>query len=285
MIGATGLLGNAVFRFLVEQQVDCFGAIRDMSLASAFSAPLAKRLRKISSVEETSELVSLLDECRPTVIVNCAAAGRPAPVDPMRSISIYSTFAQRLAMLCRERDARLIQISSDGVFAGRRGGYTERDLPDADDLYGVAKFLGEVDDGKAVTLRLSVVGHELAGRSGLLEWFLAQQEICRGHRRSYFSGLASVEIARVIHEFILPRASLTGVYHVAGPRVSKFQLLRELADGYGKAIELVPDDTVVIDRSLDDARFRAETGYSAPSWAVMIGLMKRHTFGLEKASR
>lgn len=188
-------------------------------------------------------------------------------------------------MLCRERGARLIQISSDGVFDGRRGRYAERDVPDANDLYGVAKFLGEVDDGEAVTLRLSVVGPELVGRRGLLEWFLAQQKTCHGHARSFFSGLTSTEIARAIHEFILPRASLTGIHHLAGPRVSKFELLGHLAAGYGKRIDLVPDDSVVIDRSLDGARFRDATGYDAPSWPVMIEQMRRHTFGLAKANQ
>lgn len=285
VIGATGLLGNAVFRVLNERGIDCIGTIRHVAAASAFSAPLAERLVYVGSVEDVMELASLLDARQPTVVVNCAAAGRPAPTDPMRSIAIYATFVRRLAQLCRERRVRLIQISSDGVFDGRKGRYTERDIPNADDLYGVAKFLGEVEDGHALTLRLSVVGPELVGRRGLLEWFLAQQDVCRGHARSFFSGLTSVEIARVIHEFILPRPLLTGVQHLAGPRISKFELLGYLAAGYGRCIELVPDDTVTIDRSLDSAQFHAATSYEAPPWPVMIEQMRNHTFGLAKVAQ
>jgi len=282
VLGATGLLGNTVFRLLLEKNFDAFGTARRDDAKSLFSADLASRLLQTVTLEDLDELTAVIDRCAPDVVVNCAAVGRPVPTDAMRSVAIYAVLPQRLAYLSRNRGFRLIQISSDGVFSGRRGSYSETDVPDATDVYGAAKLLGEVTGAGAVTLRLSLVGRELVGRSGLLEWFLTQQGTCNCYRRAIFSGLTNLEIAKVICDVILPRNSLNGLYHVAGPAISKYDLLRHIADGYKKDIILVPDDTVQIDRSLKMDRFHAATGYIAPPWPMMINEMRNNNFGLPR---
>lgn len=282
VLGATGLLGNMVFRVLAEGGVDVRGTARSRDAARFFTHELVGRLVSAGNLEDPHQLASVLDTVAPDVVVNCVAVGRPAPKDPMRSIAIYATLPQRLAHLCRLRGTRLVQISSDGVFDGRRGNYRECDVPDADDVYGVAKLLGEVTGAGAVTLRTSIIGPELSGGSGLLQWFLSQQGNCRCYTHAIFSGLTTLELSKVIRDVLLPRSDVQGLYHVASKPISKYELLRLVAERYRKQLTLVPDDTVRIDRSLSAERLERTTGYVPPSWPEMIDGMRDYAFGLAR---
>jgi dTDP-4-dehydrorhamnose reductase len=167
----------------------------------------------------------------------------------------------------------LIHISTDCVFSGEKGGYVESDFADARDVYGKSKALGEVDYPHAVTLRTSTIGHELKSEYGLLDWFLSQQGRCKGYTRAIFSGLPTVVFAQVVRDVVIPHEKLSGLYHVAAKSINKFDLLNLIADVYGKDIEIVPDEKLVIDRSLDANRFRLATGYVAPEWSDLIKWM------------
>jgi dTDP-4-dehydrorhamnose reductase len=180
----------------------------------------------------------------------------------------------RLARVCGLVGARLVHVSTDCVFSGAKGGYIEADFADADDLYGRSKYLGEVDYPHAVTLRTSIIGHELDGARSLLCWFLAQGSSVRGFTRAVFSGLPTVELARVIRDYVLPAPALRGLYHVSSAPINKYELLGLIAKTYGKSIDITPQDEPVIDRSLDSTRFRAATGYSPPPWPDLIEQMR-----------
>jgi dTDP-4-dehydrorhamnose reductase len=209
----------------------------------------------VEDIENPEQLARLFDAFGPDLVINGIALGRTAPADPMRSIAVYSVLPQRLSQLCRRSGIRLVQISSDGVFSGARGGYTEDDPPDANDVYGISKLLGEVTEPHAITLRTSIIGHELQSGSGLLEWFLSQQERCSAYTRAIFSGFPTVVLADLIRDVVIPRPDLHGVYHVATRPISKFDLLRLVAERYGKKIELIPDDRANPNRSLVADRF------------------------------
>ena len=269
------MLGSAAVRVLAKSaDLQVFGAVRRADAKRLFAPELASRLVVGDDVEDHRQLERLFDTVRPQVVINCTAVRKPVPPDPMKSISIFSVLPHRLGRLCRLRGARLIQISSDGVFSGSRGAYTEDDLPDANDLYGVAKLLGEVSEPHAVTLRTSIIGHELQTKAGLIEWFLSQGEQCRCYTRAIFSGFPTVVLAGVIRDVIIPRPALHGVFHVATQPISKYDLLRLVAEVYGKKIEIIADDSVVIDRSLNSGRFASATGYVAPGWPELIGIMR-----------
>ena len=168
-----------------------------------------------------------------------------------------------------------MHVSTDCVFSGKGGMYTEADPTDAEDLYGRSKLLGEVDYPHAITMRTSVIGHELASSHGLLQWFLAQSNRVRGYTKVVFSGLPTVEIALVMHDFVLENAALRGVYHVSSDPITKYALLQLIARAYGHNIEIEPDDRIAIDRSLDSTRFRAATGYVPPPWPELVDRMRR----------
>jgi dTDP-4-dehydrorhamnose reductase len=280
ILGATGLLGNAVFRSMSKSSFLCVtGTTRREADRGLFAAEHAGCLTVVEDIENPDQRARLFDAVRPDVVVNCIAVGRPAPADPMRSIEVYSLLPRRLAHLCRLSGTRLVQISSDGVFSGMRGSYSEDDPPDANDIYGISKLLGEIAEPHAITLRTSIIGHELQSRGGLLEWFLSRQEQCRCYTRAIFSGFPTIVLADLIRDVVIPRPDLHGVYHVATRPISKFDLLRLVANRYGKKIELIPDDRVNPDRTLVAARFEKATGYVAPDWPTLVDLMYCDRFG------
>ena len=283
VLGATGLLGNAMFRVLSQaDNLEVYGTARTVTAGVYFTPNLASRLITVQNLEDSKQLVMLFDMIAPDIVVNCTALPRGQVQDLAQVIAVFSLLPRRLQHICRERDIRLIQIGSDGVFSGKRGGYSEDDLPDAKDSYGVAKILGEVDGPRTLTLRTSMLGPELATQLGLLSWFLAQKNECRCYTHAIFSGFPTVVLAQIVRDVIIPNEGLHGIYHVAAEPISKFDLLDLVRQQYGKQILMIPDDSVIIDRSLSAERFRRQTGYSPPSWQEMIATMHAFNFGLKE---
>lgn len=276
VIGASGMIGSTVLRVLSEKNdSDVFGSIRDGSCKRFFSESIAARLVAGVDVEQTDHLVKLLDQIRPDVVVNCAGLTKHKPEadDPLVSIPINTLMPHRLAGLCKFIGARLIHISTDCVFSGAKGSYVEDDFADASDVYGKSKALGELHYPHTVTLRTSTIGHELQSQYGLLDWFLAQEGRCKGYSRAIFSGLPTVVFAQIIRDLVIPNLSLSGLYHVAAKPINKLDLLTLIANVYGKEIDIIPDDKLILDRSLDAKRFQLATGYTAPEWTELINTM------------
>lgn len=276
VLGASGMLGNAMVRVLSEKKDwQIYGTVRSDSARRFFSADIANRLISGIDVEQHDSLMQAFIRVRPDVVINCVGLIKQLAdaEDPLQAIPINALLPHRLARLCELSGARLVHMSTDCVFAGDKGGYRESDPSDAKDLYGRSKFLGEVDYPHAVTLRTSIIGHELQSAHGLVGWFLSQQERCKGFTRAIFSGLPTVVLAQIIRDVVIPRGDLSGVYHVAAQPISKYDLLKLIADVYGKSIEIVPDDRLVIDRSLNADRFREATDYVAPNWRSLIKSM------------
>ena len=276
VIGASGMIGSAVLRVLSEKKDwEVFGTVRDESVKRFFSSSIGERLIAGVDVEQQDSLVKVLDRLRPNAVINCAGLTKhkPEAEDPLVSIPINTLMPHRLAGLCKLVGARLIHVSTDCVFSGEKGGYVEDDFADARDVYGKSKALGELDYPHAITLRTSTIGHELHSKYGLLDWFLSQEGRCKGYTRAIFSGLPTLVFAQVVRDVVIPHAELSGLYHVAAKPINKFDLLKIIADVYGKAIYIEPNDDLVIDRSLDAKRFQTATGYIAPEWPELIKLM------------
>jgi dTDP-4-dehydrorhamnose reductase len=237
---------------------------------------LRSRLLAGIDVESGDSLAKAIAAVRPDVVVNCVGVVKQlaAAGDPLAAIPVNSILPHRLARLCELAGARLVHISTDCVFCGTKGMYGEQDPADARDLYGLSKYLGEVDYPHAVTLRTSIVGPELQSAHGLVGWFLSQSGRVKGFRKAIFSGLPTVELARVIRDYVLPRPQLRGVLHVSSAPISKYDLLRLVAQEYGSHTEIAPDETLVIDRSLDSRRFRDLTGYAPPDWPELVRSMR-----------
>jgi dTDP-4-dehydrorhamnose reductase len=276
VLGVSGMLGNAMFRKLSESQsLEVYGTARSASVKRFFSDELNQRIVCGVDIENQDSVACILAEIKPQAVINCVGLVKQLADanDPLVALPINAILPHRLARLCQLINARLIHVSTDCVFSGARGNYNENDPPDAQDLYGRSKLLGEVDYPHAVTLRTSIIGHELNSMHSLVGWFLAQHGRVKGYARAIFSGLPTVELAELVRDVVLPRGELRGVYHVASAPISKFDLLRLVAKTYDKQITIEEDQDFVIDRSLDATRFRDVTGYTAPPWPTLVKKM------------
>ncbi len=279
------MLGSAVFQILSEMDgATVMGTVRSAVSSQFFNSQLRGQLLVTENLEDIVTLQRIIEEVRPQVVINCVALRKSNITDTLKYFSTFSLLPRRLAYLCRGINARLILISSDGVFSGARGNYVEDDFPDATDFYGIAKILGEVAEPNIMIIRTSVIGHELQSKSGLLEWFLSQDDRCQCYTRALFSGFPTVVLAQIIRDVIIPQKELQGIYHVATQPISKYDLLQLVATRYDKYITLVPDDSVAINRSLSSKRFTEATGYISPGWTELIDLMYTYQKQLENSN-
>jgi dTDP-4-dehydrorhamnose reductase len=280
ILGASGMFGHTVLStFAADPRFETWGTIRSAGNAAAF--PEAQRARLIAGIDVTDvdSVLRAFGTARPALVINAVGIVKQlaSAEDPLVALPINALLPHRLAAICGATGSRLVHISTDCVFAGTRGGYTEADVTDAYDLYGRSKAMGEVrDQPHVLTLRTSGIGRELGSRLGLVEWFLHATGTVRGFSRAMYSGLPWTEISRVIRDVVVPRPELHGLHQLASAPISKLELLRLLAAAYGKAIEIVPDDSFVIDRTLDGTRFTTATGYRAPDWPALVADMARH---------
>jgi dTDP-4-dehydrorhamnose reductase len=277
VLGATGMLGSAVLRFFAQSPgYSVIGSARSIDAARLLPHALHERIISGIDVHDADGLLQLFDRVRPDIVINCVGLVKQlAGVDdPLTALPINSMLPHRLLRVCKVARSRLVHISTDCVFDGAKGMYREADVADAKDLYGLSKYLGEVHEPPAITLRTSIIGPELNSAHGLLGWFLAQRTATKGFTRAIFSGLPTVELARVIRDFIIPNADMSGLYHVSAAPISKHDLLLLVAREYGKSIDVVPDGNLIIDRSLDSTRFREHTSYVPPSWPQLVRSMR-----------
>jgi len=277
ILGASGMLGNAVFRaFHGRQGQEVKATVRSGSSVKHFTPEQQTDIITNVDVLDNDALVSLLTQTRPDVIINCVGLIKQlsSAKDPLVALPLNALFPHKLARLASLSRTRLVHISTDCVFSGATGHYTEDSIADATDLYGVSKHLGEVVTyDNAVTLRTSIIGRELTSNNSLVDWFLSQEGEVKGYDKAIFSGLPTCELADVIRDVVLPNPALTGLYHVSARPISKYELLRLIAAEYGRDTAIVRDDKVAIDRSLDSSRFSKATGYVAAEWPVLIKRM------------
>jgi dTDP-4-dehydrorhamnose reductase len=273
VLGASGMIGSSLIRVISESSnYEVWGTVRSDRVKQFFSEPIANNLVSDVDVENHDVLLKMLKQLRPDVIVNCVGLTKHKPEgdNPLISIPINALMPHRLAKLCALIGARLVHISTDCVFSGEKGGYVESDFTDARDVYGKSKALGEVDYPHTITLRTSTIGHELKSAYGLLDWFLSQNKSCKGYNSAIFSGVPTVILSQIIRDIVIPYKELSGIYHVAAKSINKYELLKLIAKVYGKSTQIIYDESVVIDRSLNADKFRAATGYVAPEWPELI---------------
>jgi dTDP-4-dehydrorhamnose reductase len=277
VLGVTGMLGHTLLReFDGDPDVEVHGTARAREVTGLLPADLAVRVRTGVDARDVDGIRRLLHDVRPDAVVNCVGVvkQRPEVQDAVGTVSLNALFPHLLSRECAAVGARLIHVSTDCVFSGDRGAYVETDLPDPPDLYGRSKLLGEATEGGALTLRTSIIGHELASNRSLVDWFLTRSGVVSGYTKAIYSGVTTLEFARLLRTVILPRTDVAGLYHVAAAPIPKYDLLRLVAAEYGWTGEIVPYDGFVCDRSLSAEALAAVTGYRPPSWPEMIAQLR-----------
>ena len=276
VIGATGLLGSNIMKVFSQDSVsDIFGTIRHDSQSKNFEAQLRGNLFNINDANDIGSINNLLSKIKPDVVINCLSLniGKLQKKNVDRMYHIYSKLPHKLSKICKENQARYIHISSDAVFSGKKGSYRETDTPDPIDNYGASKLLGEISGDHAINIRTSFFGHSLSKDYGLLDWFLSQEEKCSGYNEYYFSGIPAIILASILKDYIISNKKLSGIYHIGGPVINKYDLLKLIALVYKKQIVIEKSKEYSFDRSLNSEKFMKETCYKFPNWTKMIEMM------------
>jgi dTDP-4-dehydrorhamnose reductase len=273
VLGGTGMLGHKLNQVLsLNPDLEVHSSVRKITAESSCRGVLYHE--GVDLLGGADVVGPLLAAVRPHVVVNAVGAikQRDLAADVDGTFYLNGTLPHLLALLNPEPDARVIHVSTDCVFRGDTGNYREEMAPDAVDLYGRSKAVGELGYGRHLTLRTSIIGFELSGQLGLLAWFfsLPRGSVAPGYTRAIYSGLPTVTLARVIENLITSAAGLTGLYHVASEPISKFDLLSRINEAFDLGITLVPDDGMEMNRSLDDSRFRVATGTRRPGWQELL---------------
>jgi len=264
-----------MFQVLRERFADTFCAVRKDVRNTPFDHfELLQGGDVISGVDVTDfpALEAILSAFCPEYVVNCVGVikQRAEAASPIPSITINSLLPHKLAQMAAHWGGRVIHFSTDCVFSGKRGGYTEDDRSDAEDLYGKTKFLGEVAAANALTLRTSIIGRELSEHRSLLDWLLAQNhKTVRGFRRVTYSGVTTNYLAELVASIIQEHPELNGLYHVASEPISKYDLLCLLREAYQLDVRIEPDDLEMSNRSMRCDRLREAIAYKCPPWPVL----------------
>lgn len=276
VLGGDGMLGHRLLKDLSRAH-DVRATLRgDLATYERFGIFTRCNSYADVDVRVSDRVIDVLSDFQPDAVINAVGVvkQRPHGLDPIPNLEINALLPHHLAAICMEIKARFIHISTDCVFSGRTGNYTENSEPDPIDTYGRSKLLGEVTAPGCLTLRTSIIGRELSRKAGLIEWFLAQKGgRCRGFSRAIFSGLTTQALAEVMGDLIEKYPRMSGLYHVSGEPISKYDLLQLVNEIYHLGVTVEQDDNFVCDRSLDSTRFRLATGWRSKPWRAMIEQM------------
>lgn len=276
ILGATGMLGHKLYQSF-KRRFEVWGTVRT-SYKDYEKYNIFDSAHIIGGVDafDFDKVTKAIATVQPDVVINCIGIIKQlkAAKDPVISLKINSLLPHQLANICVAAKARLFQISTDCVFNGNKGMYTEESISDAEDLYGRTKFLGEVNVRGCLTLRTSIIGRELATASGLVEWFLSNRNgKVKGFQKVIYTGFTTIASANIIADLIINHPNLDGLYQVSSEPIDKFSLLQLIKKAFNLSVEIEPESQMCIDRSLDSSRFRQETGFKPPSWEQMIADM------------
>lgn len=275
IVGANGMLGSSLMRhFASEANFNVIGTTRSRATAEFLEKNYNVTIISDIDVTNFSRLKEVIADQQPDYVFNCVGIIKQldAAKNNIMSIEINSLLPHKLAQICTEHHSRLIHFSTDCVFKGSKGNYVESDEPDSTDLYGKSKELGEVDYDGHLTLRTSIIGHELGSNHSLVDWFLSQNESITGFTNAIFSGLPTCYMAEVIQQYVLPN-DVSGLFHLSVDPINKYELLSLINKIYGKNITIKPSGDFKIDRSLDSTPFREKTGFVPELWPKLIEKM------------
>jgi dTDP-4-dehydrorhamnose reductase len=280
VLGGEGMLGHKVFQALSARypgtKCTIFGSLDDPFYRAIPLFASENTIEKVDAMD-SSALRRLLEKEKPDFLINCIGIVKQSGEGKVtiRSITVNSLLPHLLADWAAAWGGRLVHFSTDCIFSGKRGNYSEDDPSDAEDLYGKSKFIGEVSRvANALTLRTSFIGRELSRFQSLLEWFLVQKgRQVKGFRNVIYSGVTTNYMSGLVGDIIRDHPGLSGLYQVASPRISKHDLLARLRDAYNLPFEIIPDESETSDRSMNGERFRKATGYEEPSWEDLIAQM------------
>ena len=237
----------------------------------------------ILDVCDTDNVKAVLRQTTPDYVINCVGVLiNGAKKSTENAVYINAYFPHYLARLVNENypASRLIHISTDCVFSGDRGMYSDEDRKDALDVYGMTKNLGEIIDNKNLTIRTSIIGPELkdAGE-GLFHWIFSQREknVINGYEKSIWGGITTLELAKAMAQCI--EHDITGLYQISnGEKISKYELVKLIIEIFNLSISVEKTDGVISDKSIISS-IKKDFNYKAPSYKAMIKELYQYMHG------
>ncbi len=268
------MLGHMLVRVLSEHHQ----VIGTTSSQYDTKSPLAHILDKTNWIDQVDvrnwqTVENAINHAKPNVLINCVGVikQKMESGNIMDAILINSLIPHQLAATCEKLDIRFIHFSTDCVFEGTPGIKHLTDTPNATDLYGTTKRLGEVNYAPAITLRTGFVGRQLSGSEGLFEWVLSQKgKTVSGYQNAIYSGLTTMALSRVIQQVIEMQPTLSGLYQVASNRIDKYNLITKLNELLQLNLSITQDTDFKCDRSMDGMEFTNLTNIHIPSWEEML---------------
>lgn len=278
ILGSSGMLGSAFLNRLSKNSMyRVYGTLRKKAQIKFFPPELKNNFFIQEDMELFNFCSRIIKETKPCLVINCI--GMIKQLNPNENLRntflINSLFPHVLANYCKDTKSHLIHFSTDCVFDGKSGNYSEENQHSAEDIYGISKSIGEVSYKNSLTIRTSIIGHELRNKKSLLEWFLGESQEVQGYKNAIFSGLPTNELAAIIDEKIIQRKLIHGIYNVSSQPISKFDLLQLIKRIYDKDIIINPEYSFKINRSLNSSKFRKLTGFEPRSWEEMIISMRK----------
>ena len=273
VLGGDGMLGHQLFHRLSLHHEVRVTLRRDLAFYDQYG--MFTKENAYGGIDLRFPIVleeKVLENFCPEAVINCAGIIKQhAQVkESIPNLEINALLPHRLSVICKLINARFLHFSTDCVFSGKKGNYREDDVPDAEDLYGRTKFLGEVYDSHCLTLRTSIVGPELSRKKSLLEWFLSQKGRVQGYTNAIFSGFTTIEMGRIVDHVLVNHPDASGIYHVSSEPINKYDLLHLFREKFKHDIQIESDATFCCDRSLDSGKFRRKFDYTPPSWEEMV---------------
>lgn len=273
VLGGDGMLGHQMLKHFTSHHEVRVTLRQDFSQYCAYKLFNSSNAYYGVDVRSYERLTEVFADFQPDAVINAVGIvkQRSCSRESIPGLELNSLLPHKLSLLCKLAGARLVHISTDCVFSGEKGNYVESDIPDATDLYGRSKVLGELTDAHCITLRTSIIGLELARKKSLVEWYLAQKGEIKGFKKAVYTGVSTSEMARIIEFVLLKFPQLHGIWHVASKPINKYDLLKMLTEKLQrKDVTLQADIDFVCDRSLVGDEFSMRTGYVVPGWNDMI---------------
>lgn len=275
ILGATGMMGSTLSKLLKDDnRFNILCTYKDPSKIKFIN--LKKNQKKKLNVIDKKKLKKIIVDFNPDYIVNCVGLIKQLFKTNSVNLARYlnSSFPKILMKTTKQKKTKILHLSTDCVFSGKKGNYNENDKSDALDFYGKSKFEGEVKSKNVLNIRTSIIGNEISSKHSLLNWFLSKKKIS-GYKKAYFSGLTTLELSyHLIEEIILKKKISNGLFHISGPKISKFELLKIIKKIYKKKTIIKVDNSFKIDRSLNSTKYRKIVKTKIKSWPKMINELK-----------
>ena len=271
ILGANGLIGNGLTRYFATKNINLTAVVRSKikKFQKKINFAYCNNLNSIRSLNSISKIIS---QDKPDFVINCIGVTKHYKNKNNKILNIE--LPKALIRLKKKNKFNFIHITTDCVFNGLKGNYTENSNTNANDLYGLSKLTADkflLKSKKCIILRTSTIGSEIKTRNGLFEWFLSNKKNCIGFKNAYFSGLTTLELSKIIYNFIIKKKKLKeDIYNLSGPKINKFLLLNLIKEIYNKEILIKPDYKFKIDRSLNSNKFVKISKYKKKSWKKMI---------------